>query len=82
MVIMIRQTVTGNTRHKTPLYYRIINVNTVLYSGWQSLGVNVVLGPLALSSRWAGGREEEEGDISVILARDERDRRPGVKTRE
>ena len=23
----------GNNRHKTPLYYKIINVNIVLYSG-------------------------------------------------
>ena len=31
---------------QNPLYYRIINVNIVLYSGWQSLVFNVV--PLSL----------------------------------
>ena len=67
---------------QNPLYYKIINVNTVLYSGWQSLGANVVLGSPGSpgSVQQVGGREE--GDISVILAGDERDRRPGVNTRE
>ena len=42
----------GNNRLKTPLYYKIINVNIVLYSGWQSLNSNVVWP----HSRWVGGR--------------------------